>query len=91
MPVQTNKSLTPFESTQLRARQFATSLLFNTAFTETLKVLEEMRGESLQLLKGFKSSEGDKKEQYKTAITNNIQDRKFLLETMFTQPLEKDV
>ena len=84
-------TITPFEASQLRARQFATSLLFNTAFTETLKVLDEMRLESKELLKGFKSSEGDKKEQYKTAITNNIQDRKFLLETMFTQPLEKDV
>ena len=56
-----------------------------------MKVLNDMSGESKELLKGFKSSEGDKKEQYKTAITNNIQDRKFLLETMFTQPIEKDV
>tara|TARA_R110002124_G_scaffold89937_3_gene229743 strand:+ start:3521 stop:3796 length:276 start_codon:yes stop_codon:yes gene_type:complete len=91
MSVQPTISPTPFELAQLRARQFATSFLFNAAFTETLKVLNDMSGESKELLKGFKSSEGDKKEQYKTAITNNIQDRKFLLETMFTQPIEKDV
>ena len=56
-----------------------------------LKVLEEMRRESRELLKRFKASEGDKKEQYKQAISLNITDRKFLLETMFTQPIEKDV
>ena len=91
MSGQTTISPTPFEQAQLSARQFASSFLFNAAFTETLKVLDEMRLESKELLKGFKSSEGDKKEQYKSAITLNIKDRKFLLETMFTQPIEKDV
>tara|TARA_Y100000593_G_C4236760_1_gene299970 strand:- start:246 stop:521 length:276 start_codon:yes stop_codon:yes gene_type:complete len=91
MSVESNKSLTPFEQSQLRAIQFASSFLYNAALTETLKVLEEMRGESRELLKGFKASKGDKKEQYKHAISLNIKDRKFLLETMFTQPIEKDV
>ena len=91
MPVRPTISPTPFEQAQLSARQFASSFLFNAAFTETLKVLDEMRLESKELLKGLKSSEGDKKEQYKSAITLNIKDRKFLLETMFTQPIEKDV
>tara|TARA_B100000927_G_C16434838_1_gene457182 strand:- start:897 stop:1172 length:276 start_codon:yes stop_codon:yes gene_type:complete len=90
MTEQTDKSLTPFEDAQLNAHKFATAMLFNAAFTETLKVLQEMDVESKELLKGFKSSEGDKKEQFKTAISNNVQDRKFLLETMFTQPFEKD-
>ena len=91
MSEQTDKSLTPFEQSHLRAIQFASSFLYNAALTETLKVLDEMRLESKELLKGFKGSEGDKKEQYKQAISLNIKDRKFLLETMFTQPIEKDV
>ena len=91
MSVESNKSLTPFEQSQLRAIQFQNSMLYNAALTETLKVLEEMRSESRELLKGFKASEGDKKEEYKQAISLNIKDRKFLLETIFMNPLEKDV
>ena len=90
MPLQTDK-LTPLETAQSGALNFATSLLINAAITETLKVVEEMRLEGQQLLKGFKASEGPKKEEFKTAISANIQDRKLLLETIFMNPLEKDV
>ena len=91
MSVESTKSLTPFEQSQLRAIQFATSFLYNAALTETLKALDSMRGESFELLKQMKASDADNKSTYREAIKLNIQDRKFLLETMFTQPIEKDV
>ena len=50
-----------------------------------------MRGESFELLKQMKASDADNKSTYREAIKLNIQDRKFLLETIFTQPIEKDV
>ena len=90
MPLQTDK-LTPIEQAQTGALTFATNLLLNTALNETLKMVEEMRLQGQQLLKGFKASEGDKKEEFKTAISLNIKDRKFLLETIFMNPIEKDV
>ena len=90
MPLQTDK-LTPIEQAQTGALTFATNLLLNTALNESLKMVEEMRLQGQQLLKGFKASEGDKKEEFKTAISLNIKDRKFLLETIFMNPIEKDV
>jgi len=90
MPLQTDK-LTPLEAAQNGASSFATNLLLNTALNETLKMVEEMRLQGQQLLKGFKESEGDKKEEFKTAISLNIKDRKFLLETIFINAIEKDV
>ena len=51
-----------------------------------------MRVESFNLLKAMKASETPEKQlANKEAIKLNIQDRKFLLETLFTNPLEKDV
>jgi len=90
MPIQTDK-LTPIESAKNRASKFATNLLLSAALSETLKMVEEMRLQGQQLLKGFKASEGSKKEEFKTAISQNIQDRKFLLETVFLNSIEKDV
>jgi len=90
MPLQTDK-LTPIEEAQIRALTFTTNLLLNTALNETLKMAEEMRLQGRELLKGFKASEGDKKEEFKTAISLNIKDRKFLFETIFMNPVEKDV
>jgi len=49
-----------------------------------------MRLEGQQLLKQFKASEGPAKEEVKTLISGNIQDRKFLLETIFLNAIEKD-
>ena len=90
MPLQTDK-LTPLEAAQNGASSFAMNLLLNTALNETLKMVEEMRLQGQQLLKGFKACEGDKKEEFKTAISLNIKDRKFLLETVFINAVEKDV
>jgi len=59
MPLQTDK-LTPLEAAQNGASSFAMNLLLNTALNETLKMVEEMRLQGQQLLKGFKESEGDK-------------------------------
>jgi len=90
MPMQTDK-LTPLELAQIRALTFTTNLLFNTALTETMRIMEEVRLEGRELLKGFKESEGSKKEEFKTLISANIKDRKFMLETIFMNPVEKDV
>jgi len=90
MPLQTDK-LTPIEQAQTGALTFATNLLLNTALNESLKMVEEMRLQGRELLKGFKASEGPQKEEFKTAISLNIKDRKFLLETIFMNPIEKDV
>ena len=90
MPIQTDK-LTPLEAAQIGVISFATNLLLSAALSETLKAIEDMRLEGQQLLKQFKASEGSKKEEVQTAISQNIQDRKFLLETVFLNAIEKDV
>ncbi len=90
MPLQTDK-MTPLEAAQIGVITFATNMLLSAALSETLKQVEEMRLQGQQLLKGFKASEGPKKEEFKTLISQNIQDRKFLLETVFMNAIEKDV
>jgi len=83
---------TPFESAQYNAMAFGSNLIYNAACSETIKVLDDMRVESFNLLKAMKASETPEKQlANKEAIKLNIQDRKFLLETLFTNPLEKDV
>ena len=83
---------TPFESAQYNAMAFGSNLIYNAACSETIKVLDDMRVESFNLLKAMKTSETPEKQlANKEAIKLNIQDRKFLLETLFTNPLEKDV
>ena len=90
MSLKTDKS-TPLEAANSAASSFAINLLLNTAITETLKTIEKMRLEGQELLGEFKASEGPAKEKVKTAISLNIQDRKFLLKAIFTNPIEKDV
>jgi|TARA_B100000676_G_scaffold116974_1_gene116440 hypothetical protein len=83
---------TPFETAQYNALAFGSNLIFNAACSETIKVLDDMRVESFNLLKAMKASETpEKRLANKEAIKLNIQDRKFLLQTLFTNPLEKDV
>ena len=83
---------TPFETAQYNALAFGSNLIFNAACSETIKVLDDMRVESFNLLKDMKASETpEKRLANKEAIKLNIQDRKFLLQTLFTNPLEKDV
>ena len=90
MPMQTDKSTFPFDIDNA-GPSFAMNLLLSAALTETLKMIEEMRLQGRELLGDFKSSEGPAKEKVKTAISLNIQDRKFLLETVFLNAIEKDV
>ena len=83
---------TPFETAQYNALAFGSNLIFNAACSETIKVLDDMRVESFNLLKAMKASETpEKRLANKEAIKLNIQDRKFLLQPLFTTPLEKDV
>ena len=90
MPMQTPKSTFPFDLNNA-APSFAMNLLLSAALSETMKLIEEMRLQGRELLGEFKSSEGPAKEKVKTAISLNIQDRKFLLETVFLNVIEKDV
>ena len=90
MPVQTDK-LTPLEQAQMGAITFATNLLLSAALSETLKMVEDMRLQGRELLKGFKATEGPEKDKFQTLISENIQGRKFLFEAVFKNPLEKDV
>lgn len=89
MPLQTDKP-TPLEAAQSGASTFAMNLLLSAALTETMNVIETIRLEGQQLLVDYKKSEGMAKDELKTAISGNIQDRKFLLQTIFVYPLEKN-
>ena len=83
---------TPFETAQYNAMAFGTNLIYNTACSETIKALEEMRVESSALLKEYKSFlTPEQCLANKQAVKANVADRKFLLETLFINPLEKDV
>ena len=83
---------TPFETAQYNAMAFGTNLICNAACSETIKALQEMRVESSALLKEFKTLETpEQRIAHKSAVKSNVADRKFLLETLFINPLEKDV
>lgn len=83
---------TPFETAQYNAMAFGTNLIYNTACSETIKALEEMRVESSALLKEFRNLKTpEQRLANKQAVKSNVADRKFLLETLFINPLEKDV
>jgi len=90
MPVQTPKSTFPFADDKAGS-SFAINMLLTAALTETMKAIEVMRLEGQELLGEFRASEGLAKEKVKAAISLNIQDRKFLLETVFLNVIEKDV
>lgn len=80
----------PFAESQTKALSFITSLIVNTAVSETLKVMDDMQLEGKQLLKELRSSEGNKKEEVKQALKLHIKDSKLLLETIMSNPIEKD-
>lgn len=80
----------PFAESQTKALSFITSLIVNTAVTEGLKVMDDMQLEGKQLLKELRSSEGNKKEEVKQALKLHIKDSKLLLETIMSNPIEKD-
>ena len=80
----------PFAESQTKALNFITSLIVNTAVSEGLKVMDDMQLEGKQLLKELRSSEGNKKEEVKQALKLHIKDSKLLLETIMSNPIEKD-
>lgn len=80
----------PFAESQSNAFKFITNLVVNTAVSETLKVMDDMQLEGKQLLKELRSSEGNKKEEVKQALKLHIKDSKLLLETIMSNPIEKD-
>ena len=89
MPLQTDKP-TPLEAAHISASTFAINLLGNVAFSETMKIIETIRLEGQQLFIDYKAAEGPAKDELKTAISGNIQDRKFLFQSIFVYPLEKN-
>ena len=90
MPVQTDKPIDIFAPLS-GPSTFAMNLLLSSALSETMKVVETIRLEGQQLFVDYKAAAGPAKEELKTAISLNIQDRKFLLATLFLHPLEKNV
>ena len=92
MPLQ--KPETPFEAAETRAFNFITNLLCNTAFTELLKNLEEIRlegGEIARELRESIDSDGPVKKELTEALKCKIADRRYLLETIMSHPIETDV
>ena len=81
----------PFAESQTKALNFITSLIVNTAVSETLKVMGDMQLEGKQLLKELRTAEGIKKEEAKAALKLHIADSKLLLDTIMSNPIEKDV
>ena len=81
----------PFAQSQTKALNFITSLIVNTAVSETLKVMDDMQLEGKQLLKELRTAEGIKKEEAKVALKLHIADSKLLLDTIMNNPIEKDV
>lgn len=86
-----DNTLTPFELSQMRAQTFAISLLCCTVFTESLKVLEVMKDESQQVSRSYRASEGDIREGHKVELTALIDERKNLLTTLLSHPIETGV
>ena len=84
-------SVGPFAQSQTKALNFITSLIVNTAVSETLKVMDDMQLEGKQLLKELRTAEGIKKEEAKVALKLHIADSKLLLDTIMNNPIEKDV
>lgn len=84
---------TPFEAAESRAFDFIVNLLCNTAVTEVLKNLEIVRlegGEIARQLRESLDSEGHKKEELTETLKCKIADRKFLLETIMSHPIEEN-
>ena len=70
----------PFAKAQINAQMFATSLLFSSSCTETMKALNAMAKENKAL-----TEKGDK-----AALTLNKLDENIFLEMMFSAPIVKD-
>ena len=81
----------PFEGAHMRAQSFAIGLICCAAFTESLKVLETMKEESLQVSRAYRSSKGNIREGHKDELISLIGDRRNLLTILLSHPIETGV
>jgi len=89
--MQSRTPLTPFEAAQMRAYTFSISVIGSMAFSETLKALETIKEESLQVLGAYRASEGDIREGHKTELKALIAERRNLLDILLSHPIETGV
>ena len=85
--MQSQHPLTPFEAAQTRALTFSISLIGSMAFSETLKHLETIKEESLQVHRAYRASEGDIREGHKTELKALIAERRNLLDMLLSNPV----
>jgi len=81
----------PFEVAQMQALTFSINLIGSMAFSETLKALETIKEESLQVLGAYRASEGDIREGHKTELKALIAERRNLLDILLSHPIETGV
>ncbi len=89
--MQSRTPLTPFEAAQMRAYTFSISVIGSMAFSETLKALDTIKEESLQVLGAYRGSEGDIREGHKTELKALIAERRNLLDILLSHPIETGV
>ena len=89
--MQSRITLTPFEEAQTQALTFSINLIGSMAFSETLKTLDTIKEESLQVLGAYRGSEGDIREGHKTALKALITERRNLLDILLSHPIETGV
>ena len=89
--MQSRTPLTPFEAAQMRAYTFSISVIGSMAFSETLKALETIKEESLQVSRAYRASEGDIREGHKAELKALIAERRNLLDILLSHPIETGV
>ena len=89
--MQSRITLTPFEEAQTQALTFSINLIGSMAFSETLKTLDTIKEESLQVLGAYRGSEGDIREGHKTELKALITERRNLLDILLSHPIETGV
>ena len=89
--MQSRITLTPFEEAQTQALTFSINLIGSMAFSETLKALETIKEESLQVHRAYRASEGDIREGHKTELKALIAERRNLLDILLSHPIETGV
>ena len=81
----------PFEAAQMRAYTFSINVIGSMAFSESLKVLQTLKEESLQVSRAYRGSEGDIREGHKTELKALIAERRNLLDILLSHPIETGV
>ena len=93
MPLQSEQTETPFEAAESRAFNFITNLLCTTAITEVLKNLEIIRLEGGEIARELRESldvGGPVTRELTETLKCKIADRRFLLETIMSHPIEEN-